>query len=189
LITESPFIKFKLSNETFGVFESQSELIGRYNFNNILLAISLGLYLGVDIETLLTGIQAYRPTNNRTQWITYGKHRILLDAYNANPTSMRLAIDAFGTLTDPQKVLILGGMKELGAHSDMEHSLLLKQVQDYPWLKVLLFGSEYEHLPPINNLILCSEKKQIVEKINELDMPCTILVKGSRSYELESLFQ
>ncbi len=189
LISETPSIKFKLSNESLGVFEGQSVLIGRYNFNNILLAIGAGLYLGVDIDKLLDGIQSYSPINNRTQWITHGKHRILLDAYNANPTSMRSAIDAFATLLDPNKVIVLGGMKELGAHSQDEHALLLNQVQKYPWQKVLLLGTEYENLPYSDNFYFCSEKKQIVEVLNDLDMPCTILVKGSRSYELEKLFQ
>jgi UDP-N-acetylmuramoyl-tripeptide--D-alanyl-D-alanine ligase len=189
VISETPSIKFKLSNESLGVFESHSVLIGRYNFNNIILAISVGLYLGMDIENLLDGIQSYSPSNNRTQWITHGKHKILLDAYNANPTSMRSAIDAFATLPDPNKVLVLGGMKELGNHSHEEHSILLKQIQQYPWLKVLLLGTEYENLSYGPNVYFCSQKNQIVEVLNGLELPCNILVKGSRTYELEKLFQ
>ena len=121
-----------------------SRLVGAYNFPNVMVAIAAGLYFGIGIDDIKAAIAAYNPDNSRSQWLKKGSNNVILDAYNANPTSMRAAIINFAALELPAKRLWLGGMKEMGKEEQQEHTALLELVKQYDWQDVILVGKEFE---------------------------------------------
>ena len=123
----------------------QTQLAGSYNFENALAAIAIGQYFNIDPKDIVAGIQAYLPNNSRSQWMKTDNNRILLDAYNANPTSMQAAIQNFSQLPDLNKCLILGDMFELGDESDKEHQQIIEQIISHSksFHSVLLVGPNF----------------------------------------------
>ena len=123
----------------------QTQLAGSYNFENALAAIAIGQYFNIDPKNIVAGIQAYLPNNSRSQWMKTDNNRILLDAYNANPTSMQAAIQNFSQLPDLNKCLILGDMFELGGESDKEHQQIIEQISSHSksFHSVILVGPNF----------------------------------------------
>ena len=123
----------------------QTQLAGSYNFENALAAIAIGQYFNIDPINIVAGIQAYLPNNSRSQWMKTDNNRILLDAYNANPTSMQAAIQNFSQLPDLNKCLILGDMFELGDESDKEHQQIIEQISSHSksFHSVILVGPNF----------------------------------------------
>ena len=109
-----------------------TQIAGAYNLENVLAAIALGLYLQVPPHKIIAGIQNYQPNNSRSEWVKKGRFNVLLDAYNANPTSMAAAVQNFIHLSGSQKWLILGDMFELGADSPQEHLQIIQQISMHP---------------------------------------------------------
>ncbi|NDC43327.1 MAG: UDP-N-acetylmuramoylalanyl-D-glutamate--2,6-diaminopimelate ligase, partial [Chitinophagia bacterium] len=120
-----------------------TQLVGDYNFANVMAAVAVGRYFGIPMDNIVQAIGAYSPDNSRSQWLTRGTNHIILDAYNANPTSMRAAIINFAQLDLPAKSLWLGGMKEMGADEAAEHSALVELIANYSWQQVILVGQEF----------------------------------------------
>lgn len=165
----------------------ESKLIGAYNANNIAAAITIGHYFKVDAILIKEAIENYVPTNNRSQIIQKGSNKVILDAYNANPTSMQAAIENFSSLTDTNKIAILGDMFELGETAHEEHQKIAELVQKLDVDKVYLLGE---------NFFKTELDSVTVEKYQSFDTfkakfenfnpkKITFLIKGSRGMALE----
>ena len=158
-----------------------THLVGAYNSENVQAALCVGEYFGVDRETGLAAIRAYVPTNNRSQRTVTEHNTLIVDAYNANPTSMQAAINVFKGET-----YILGAMRELGDYSHTEHQNIVNMLLERKADTVLLVGDEYRETtapyPIFSNVDeLCEHLKQ------QPITGCTILIKGSRSNKLEKV--
>ena len=117
-----PMASLKVNNSLIS-----SQLTGLYNLSNIAFAVTIGLYFNISLEEIKEAIENYMPENNRSQWISISNKKILLDAYNANPSSMLVAIDNFKQLEGTDKLMILGDMFELGSDSNKEHTLVINE--------------------------------------------------------------
>jgi UDP-N-acetylmuramoyl-tripeptide--D-alanyl-D-alanine ligase len=162
----------------------RSKLVGSYNFPNVMVAIAVGLHFGIGIEDVRTAIEAYSPDNSRSQWLQVGTNKVILDAYNANPTSMRAAIINFANAKLDNKILWLGGMKEMGADEQKEHAELLALIGQYSWKQVIVVGKEFAQLP--NEYIHFNSSAEAAEyaKISKPENS-SILIKGSRGSKME----
>ncbi len=163
-----------------------TQLVGKYNLPNVLAAVAAGSYFGVPGEKIKQAIEGYTPSNSRSQLIEQGSNRVVLDAYNANPSSMKAAIENFAQLDAPAKVLMLGGMAELGEESLQEHQAIINLIGQYPWTQVVLVGGDFLriHHPytRFNNAAEAGEwfRQQAFEHT-------AILIKGSRSMQMEKV--
>lgn len=168
-------------------FEIHSQLVGSYNFPNLMLAIAAGSHFGVPPADIKSALESYAPDNSRSQLVEKGSNRIILDAYNANPTSMRAAIDNFAALTG-NKRLWLGAMKEMGAEEEKEHRELVAYLNQWQWDQVILVGHEFEKHKGTHAWFPDSATAaDFVAK--EKPQHAFILIKGSRGSKMESLFQ
>ena len=182
-ISKNEFVSVKFKGK-----EIKSKLIGSYNFGNIAFACCVASFFGVPIEDISIAIESYKPSNNRSQIIDKNGKKIILDAYNANPSSMKAAILNFVRLNG-EKTAILGDMKELGIYSKSEHSKMVKFVESQPIDHVLLVGDSFYKTKNKNSNIMRFPKTQdliIFLKKNILESKI-ILIKGSRSIELEQI--
>lgn len=180
-VDKGPLLSIKLEGDPDIIF---TNLIGEYNFYNILAACAIAKTFSVPNEKIKSAIQSYSPSNNRSQLIKTKGNTVILDAYNANPTSMRAAIENLAELPGTKKVLLLGGMMELGAGSEEEHLAIISLIDKYKWEMVALVGNTYPKAPSaylrFENVSLLS---QWIRGQGFLDS--TILVKGSRSMQME----
>lgn len=166
----------------------QTQLVGEYNLPNILAAVSIGLYFKVPAEKIKIAIENYAPSNSRSQLVKWKGNDVVLDAYNANPSSMQLAIENFAKLNATHKVVCIGGMKELGTTSFEEHQALIQLLEKYTWEHVLLVGGDFEHCQHaytfFPNALLAKQwlKEQAFENR-------TILIKGSRGIKMEQVLE
>lgn len=135
LLGADPFLKVEWNGRTI-----QTNLIGDYNFENVMAAIAVGTYFGVDADKVAQALEAYMPSNNRSQFKDTGRNHLIIDAYNANPTSMAAALNNFATMDVPNKMLVLGDMKELGVDSDMEHGKVVGWIKEHHLENVCLVG-------------------------------------------------
>jgi UDP-N-acetylmuramoyl-tripeptide--D-alanyl-D-alanine ligase len=165
-----------------------TQLVGEYNFPNVMLAIAAGLHFGIGIDTIKEAIAAYSPDNSRSQWLQKGSNKLILDAYNANPTSMRAAILNFANLPLQHKMLWLGAMKEMGPEEATEHTELVKLVTNYPWDDVILVGKEFKGLNGAYHYYETSAEAAAYVKAH-MPAGASILVKGSRGSKMELLAQ
>lgn len=163
-----------------------SNLIGTYNFNNILAAVTLGDYFQVDPEKIKKGIEEYIPTNNRSQLIHQNTNTIILDAYNANPSSMKEAIINLIKTDSNSKFFILGDMLELGDESKEEHKLIINQLVNND-LKGILVGKEFSNIEQTHFMTFeTNEQAKIYLQSNPKDNTL-FLIKGSRGIKLETI--
>jgi UDP-N-acetylmuramoyl-tripeptide--D-alanyl-D-alanine ligase len=171
-----------------GMHHANTRLIGNYNLPNALAAVCIGAYFGVPHMQIAQGLSDYTPTNNRSQFLDTGKNHLVLDAYNANPSSMAAALENFAQMTsDRPKVAILGGMKELGTESAEEHERLALLVRSLS-LRALVVGSEFEQAARALQLPYCNTAEQALERLQEKPLSgALVLIKGSRSVGLEAL--
>ena len=194
--TDNPYLE-KMAGDlqaiayTSGTMPEDTHLVGAYNSENIQAALCVGEYFGVDREAGLAAIRAYVPTNNRSQRTVTEHNTLIVDAYNANPTSMQAAIEAFdrqnSEIRDQKSdCYILGAMRELGDYSHTEHQNIVNMLLERKADTVLLVGDEYRDTtapyPIFSNVDeLCEHLKQ------QPITGCTILIKGSRSNKLEKV--
>lgn len=192
LTGEAPFIRAAfLSDETGEVVEVQTQLIGRHNFNNVMTAIALGIYFKVPPEKIKAALEAYVPSNNRSQLLHRGSNTIFLDAYNANPSSMRPALESLRAMPGERKVAILGDMLELGAESLKEHEAILRfAARQNPDVLALVgpeFGrTHYKKFGALHFPDTMAAKKWFHDRQFE---HCLILIKGSRGMRLEEIIK
>ncbi|HSF56020.1 MAG TPA: UDP-N-acetylmuramoyl-tripeptide--D-alanyl-D-alanine ligase [Algoriphagus sp.] len=181
-----PFVKFSTegSEQVF-----QTGLIGGYNFGNIATALTIGKFFGVPMEKAVEAVVTYRPENMRSQLIEKRSNTIILDAYNANPSSMEVAIRTFGQMTGKKKMIILGDMFELGDHAEAEHRRIGEIVSEYPIDKVCFTGklmvSALEKAPKALYFPDPFSLRNWLEDSKLEDY--LILIKGSRGMKLEIL--
>ena len=163
----------------------QTHLVGSYNFENVAAAIGVGQFFKVDENDIIAALETYMPTNSRSQVIETQKNRIIMDAYNANPTSMRAALINFANICGEQHLLILGDMRELGTASEEEHRGILNLMKELGYKDALLVGQNfcaYNENPSwktfenVQSLCQYLESSPVSWK--------TILVKGSNSIQL-----
>ncbi len=167
-----------------------TQLIGNYNTENALAAICIGKYFKVPDNKIFEAIQNYTPSNNRSQFTKTEKNTLILDAYNANPTSMKLALENFDKLPAENKILFLGGMKELGNDSQTEHETIVKQIQTLNCKKVFLVGTEFEFAKNAANIQWFSNTQNVLDFLETHPIEnALILLKGSRSIGMEKLVQ
>lgn len=168
-----------------------SKLTGLYNTVNIAAALAIGSYFGITAAEAKQAIENYTPNNNRSQWLTIETNDILLDAYNANPSSMEAAITNFIQLkSDKSKVLILGDMFELGQESIKEHQNLIENLKKTDQIQVYFIGKEFNKLKAKNteeHLRFFEDYTTFQETFTKADPPknAQILIKGSRGMALE----
>ncbi len=172
----------------------KSQLVGDYNLPNILCAVTIGKYFGVPGEKIVNAIENYAPSNSRSQLIERGSNHIILDAYNANPSSMKVAIENFAKLKANRKILLLGGMMELGEESIAEHQALVDQLIALGFKEVVLVGGDFAHVQtPVSatrnsSFIYLNNSTEAREWLTALNPQNTyILVKGSRSMKMEQV--
>ncbi|MFD1629959.1 UDP-N-acetylmuramoyl-tripeptide--D-alanyl-D-alanine ligase [Pseudopedobacter beijingensis] len=167
----------------------QSQLTGIYNFENILAAIAIGKKLGLTNEEVNKGIEIYQPTNNRSQIIKTAKNTVIGDFYNANPSSMAVAIENIAKLDAGKKILILGDMFELGDESQAEHQTIVKQVGKHSFDEVIFIGKEFskQQQAPFSFYTDVEVLKKHLEN-NPIE-GALILLKGSRGMKLEQLME
>src|SRR5690554_251123 len=162
-----------------------SQLIGEYNFNNISVAIAIGAYFKVDENQIKEAIETYVPKNNRSQIIEKGTTQIILDAYNANPSSMTVALNNFGKLEAKNKIAILGDMFELGQEAKAEHMAIAELANSLNLSKVIFVGENFHHAIPENNESYTSFD-DFETKFNFKTLEnATLFIKGSRGMALE----
>ena len=186
-LESDPFVKIEYENEIIS-----TQLIGRYNFENIVAAICIGKYFGVADKKIKEALEEYVPSNNRSQVVRTEKNTLILDAYNANPSSMRAAIENFEAMKGESKWLLLGDMLELGKYEGEEHKAILQLICDKKFRNVILVGQRFEKAASemknnIPALLLYKNSEELVNylKTHPISGPSIILVKGSRGIKLE----
>jgi UDP-N-acetylmuramoyl-tripeptide--D-alanyl-D-alanine ligase len=166
----------------------QTQLVGEYNLPNVLAAVTVGKYFGVADKDIRSAIENYVPSNSRSQLIKIGNNRIILDAYNANPSSMQLAIENLANLPEKNKVLILGAMAELGEESLAEHLAIADLIAKYDWKDVVLVGGDFLRIShPWLSFNTAAEAGKWFKQ-QHWENAC-ILVKGSRSMGMEKVVE
>ncbi|GGD86973.1 UDP-N-acetylmuramoyl-tripeptide--D-alanyl-D-alanine ligase [Planktosalinus lacus] len=184
LLETDPFVRINFSNT-----EISTSLIGNYNFSNICAAVAIGHYFKIPLQSIKQGIEGYIPENNRSQLISKGSNKIILDAYNANPTSLKAAIETFHTLKSNNKILILGDMFELGNDSEAEHQNIVDLIEQLNFKAVYLTGKNFSKTTSPHTLRFESfESLKEFLKQNPINN-AHILLKGSRGMALERVLE
>ncbi|WP_439504251.1 UDP-N-acetylmuramoyl-tripeptide--D-alanyl-D-alanine ligase [Sediminibacterium sp.] len=189
--TAEPFLTVRI---TTGIDATliHSQLVGDYNLPNILCAVTIGKYFGVPAEKIIDAIENYAPSNSRSQLIQRGTNHIILDAYNANPSSMKVAIENFARIHAQRKILMLGAMKELGEESVAEHQALIELIASLEFKEVVLVGGDFVYTKdlfpqyPNTHFIYKDNSLEARDWLTTLNPQNSyILVKGSRSINME----
>jgi len=182
----NPFLEVAIQ-KLEGITSIQTQLAGKYNLPNVLCAAAVAHHFQVPAFMIRESIEAYKPSNSRSQVIRKNSNTILFDAYNANPDSMLAAIQNFSEIADSNKVLLLGAMKELGEQSLVEHQNLVAEIKKYPWKKVVLVGGDFANIPhdPFLYFAHSSEAGEWLQKEKMSDT--YLLIKGSRATQMEKV--
>ena len=184
MTSETPFICFESQGWTM-----ESQLVGIYNFSNAAAAITMGCFFEVSLENIKKGIESYTPNNNRSQIIQKGSNTIILDAYNANPSSMEAALDNFNSMKSPFKIVILGDMFELGIYSKSEHQAVIDKVNSLNFSSAYYVGSNFFELASDSSIANFYKTTELLQNQLKSLVPrdALIMIKGSRGMALENL--
>ena len=176
-----PNIHFEYKSLSF-----HSELMGDYNLDNILIAIAIGEHFNVPLENIQDAISSYEPDNNRSQLLKRGTNTIILDAYNANPSSMQVAIRNFANMPQSKKVLILGDMFEMGPTANQEHDELLQWCSQFNFNQIYTLGQHFASIFQNSGISTPSNMETLGAIIkNEKYQETAFLIKGSRGMKME----
>lgn len=179
-----PFLAVTITSDTN--LDIHTQLVGSYNLPNVLAAVAVGRYFKVPDPKIKAAIEAYAPSNSRSQLIKKEGNTIILDAYNANPSSMRAAIENFSRLQAPDKVLLLGAMAELGPESLQEHQGIVDLIGQYTWKAVVLVGGDFQKLShPYKKMDNAAQAAAWFREQHFTN--ASILIKGSRSMQMEKV--
>lgn len=165
-----------------------TNLVGEYNLPNVLAAVTIGKFFKVPESRIHSSISAYHPSNSRSQFVEKNGNKIIMDAYNANPSSMRLAIQNFANMKGSDKVLLLGSMAELGADSTDEHKKLVELISQFNWKEVVLVGKEFNKVPHSFRGFASAEEARDWFREQSFSN-AYLLVKGSRSMQMEKVVE
>ena len=180
LLEANPFVKLKAENISIN-----SNLIGAYNFTNLCAATIIAKYFNVPLKDIKKGIENYTPKNNRSQIITVESNKVILDAYNANPSSMEAAVTNLSNLKDENKVVILGDMFELGSEAENEHQRITDLVNAIKIKHAYLVGEHFFKTETSSDTIKKYKSFEDFKSSFKTITDCTILIKGSRGMALE----
>lgn len=171
-----------------GIEKISTNLVGEYNLPNVLVAVAVGKYFSVKDEAIKNALEQYTPSNSRSQLIEKGSNKIILDAYNANPTSMKAAIENFAKMAGEDKVLLLGGMMELGKESVTEHEAIVELIDTFSWKAVVLVGGDFANIyHRYHYFSKSSEAKSWLQ--NQHFENTKLLIKGSRGTQMETVLE
>ena len=195
IIACDPFLKFRWREPLMILEEEgrstkwhkvQTKLIGSYNIDNLLAAIAVGINFGVDRKKICAALEEYTPSNNRSQMTITEKNHLIVDAYNANPTSMHAALDNFSLIQAEKKMAILGQMGELGEESEKEHRMLVDRLESSGYNEVWLVGDNFKDIAcPFRKFHDVEEVKAAIKE--NCPEGFYILIKGSNSNKLFQL--
>jgi UDP-N-acetylmuramoyl-tripeptide--D-alanyl-D-alanine ligase len=185
-VNSSTFLEVKITTDNeIGLVQTQ--LVGDYNLPNILAAVTIGKYFTVPSGKIKSALQDYAPSNSRSQLIKKDSNTFILDAYNANPASMKAAIENFANMEGHDKILMLGSMMELGPESEYEHESIIELIKKYKWKNVVLVGNNFKNTPGFlhfDNAVDAGKWLQ-QQKIENSQL----LIKGSRSMQMEKVLE
>ena len=188
LIDCAPYLRFQWRKCGGEWHEVSTQLIGSYNIDNALCAVAVGTYFGVAEQEVSAALSEYAPTNNRSQLTKTEHNTLVVDAYNANPTSMRAAIDNFALMDVPHKMLILGDMKELGEATEAAHQEVVDLLDARDFAEVWLVGPAFAATRHTQRTFANAEEVKAA-LVAERPEGRTILIKGSNSMKLASLVE
>ena len=183
LVDVNPFVKI-----LYNKIDIQSNLVGKYNFANIAAAITIGAYFKVYKTHIKEAIESYIPKNNRSQIIETKTNKIVLDAYNANPSSMQVALENFAAIPSEQKTIILGDMFELGTESLVEHQAIIDLADSFNFENQYFVGENFNQTKTDKNQFKTYRDLYNYIKKNPLENQ-SILIKGSRGMSLERILE
>lgn len=197
LTENSPYLSLQWTNNQTGEsYDVKSQLTGAYNLDNILAAICIGVYFKLKPEQINAGISGYQPKNNRSQITQTATNTLICDYYNANPSSMFVAIENLGKLTAKRKVLVLGDMFEMGQESAAEHAAVIRKALDTEVDEVIFIGGEFGSQKseigsrkPDTVKFYVTVEQAIAALRDEPIKDSTVLIKGSRGMALERLVE
>ncbi len=193
IVNASPYLEVWFKEEGGeNDYTIKTKLTGTYNHENVMAAIAAGLFFGVEETDIVKAIENYKPSNNRSQWVKLGDNDFIVDCYNANPSSMRLAIENLSSISSDKKMVVLGDMFELGSFSEAEHNEIIDLVAEKKIDSVVLVGPEFKKANTTKRLtenifLNVDEAKQWFR--NAKLKGYTILLKGSRGMTLEKLLE
>ena len=164
----------------------ESNLFGQYNIDNIAAAICIGKYFNLDNENIKAGIERYIPENNRSQIIKKGSNKIILDAYNANPTSMQLALSSFNDMKEEKKIVFIGDMFELGENSHQMHQEIVYTIEKMNFDQTFIIGDLFNKTKHSSNIKSFKNLNDLKGNMDEISNSA-ILIKGSRGMKLENI--
>jgi len=168
----------------------KSNIYGDYNFENICIAIAIGEYFGVSFEQIKKGIESYLPENNRSQVTITERNTVVLDAYNANPTSMKLAIESFCKTSYSNKMIIVGDMFELGNDSIHYHQEIINYLEKINDSIIYIVGEYFCNTKHSDKIKSFSSKKELINNLSKTNVSnYSILIKGSRGMQLEKIIE
>lgn len=179
LLESTPYVRIKADDTIIS-----TQLSGSYNYQNCAIALMIGKYLNVPLEQIKAGLESYLPSNNRSQWVTAGQHKVLMDAYNANPSSMEQALKNFANIESRPKIVILGDMFELGEDADKEHQAIADLASSLGFDEVYLVGENFFKTKGTNQRF--RDFQSLEKALVETTIPgSTMMIKGSRGMALE----
>ncbi len=185
---DNPFLRLRLSD---GV-PVDTRLVGAYNCPNVLAALSAGRYFGVSESLAVEAVESFVPDNIRSQMIKTGRNTLIVDAYNANPSSMAAALDNFRSVEGNRKIVMLGDMRELGPDSVAEHAAVIRLLDSMSLDGIFLVGEEFRKASDVERLPSCARLFESSEKLaeelsREAPSGAVILIKGSRGVQMEKV--
>ena len=184
---EHPFLRVEVDGVVIN-----TNLVGTYNADNVMAALAVGRQFGVSFEEAVKAIEAYSPSNNRSQMTKTSRNTLIVDAYNANPTSMAAALENFSNVSADCKVAMLGDMLELGKESAEEHATVIRAVQNHSLAAVYFVGKEFsaasESVTYGENIHFFPTSDALAEHLATLNLTgATVLIKGSRGTRMEKV--
>jgi UDP-N-acetylmuramoyl-tripeptide--D-alanyl-D-alanine ligase len=184
-VSSSPFLTFEWRQQG-KIHTVETRLIGSYNLDNVMAAVAVGRYFKIPAERISRAIASYEPSNNRSQLKQTLRNNLIIDAYNANPDSMKAAIRNFAGMQVAPKAVILGDMKELGTDSPALHREILDEVQSGSFDKIFLCGKQFAHVAGGTPLATYPTTETLIDTLRQHPLNgYYILLKGSRGMELE----
>ncbi|MBO7469504.1 MAG: UDP-N-acetylmuramoyl-tripeptide--D-alanyl-D-alanine ligase [Bacteroidales bacterium] len=183
LLSANPYLSVEWNGKKI-----DTQLVGDYNFENVMAAICIGTYFNVAANDIVEALSSYRPTNNRSQVIETARNRVVMDAYNANPTSMSHSIKNFRNICKSDNLLILGDMRELGNESGQEHKNILELLKELRFENVYLVGEEFQRVAKNSKFSTFINVEELAQYLQQHPVSGRdILVKGSNSIHLNKI--
>lgn len=190
-VSADPYMRFYMEDND-DVYTVQSHLLGSYNFDNAMAAVCVGRFFNVEWFDIKSAIEEYLPSNNRSQFKQTDRNALILDCYNANPSSMEVALDNFIAMKAPRKIAVLGSMKELGSDSAKEHKTVVERLLQAHLEGVALVGEEFRFAESIDGVMWFHDSAAAADYFRQHPVSdATVLLKGSNSnrmWLLEEVF-